>query len=198
MEEKEALKLLENGDINSCIDYFKTNNHSLEYGYCLLLTGHLIEAEKIFSSIDSVRADWLLKIIQILKGYLKEYPTYFQIRNFLEIDLTMFFKTKQLNYIRQIVSYADIFQNINGESYKFLARAFLKNDYPNVCKPFLDKSLSYFYNDVELHYLFAEYYLYMNDYKHAKVAVENCLRINPDYFPAKKTKTILELSSQQN
>ncbi len=183
----EALNLLENGKVKECIDYFKNNNYLIEYIYALIMTDNLEEAEKLSEQIDSVRADWVLKLIPIMQGKLKEYPTYFQIRNFLEIDISMLFKANKKEYIQCILNEADIFQEINSESYKFLGRVLLKNDYPYQAKMFLDRSLNQYYNDVELHYLFVEYYLYMKDFTNAKRAAENCIKINPDYYPAKKT-----------
>lgn len=188
MDYSEALKLLENGKIDDCIKYFKENKFNLEYGYALMLSGDLDSAQRIFSSIDSRRADWALKIIPLMQGRISDKPTYFQIRSFLEIDLTLLFKAGQKEYVQYILGGADIFQNINRESYKFIGRALLKNGYTESAKMFLDKSLSDFYRDPELHYLFVEYYLMNNDYVNAKRAVENCLKVNPDYFPAKQTE----------
>ena len=191
MNYTEALKFLENGDAKSCINYFYDNNYELEYGYTLALLGKLREAKLVFQSIDSLRASWMIKLIPILQGGIKNYPSFFQIRNFLEIDMTMFFKADKDDYINNILSAADIFQSINNESYKFIGRALLKNNCSDIAKFYLDKSLENYYNDVELHYLFVEYYLAMNDVQNAMRAVDNCLRINPDYYPAKKTKNEL-------
>jgi len=191
MDYNKAINFLENGNPKGCIDFFKDNNYILEYTYSLLLLEKINEAENILKKTDSVRADWLNKIILIIKGKCDIYPTYFQIRNFLEIDLNLFFKSNKINYVNKIMAVANIFQQINNESYKFFGRVLLKNNYPKESKIFLDKSLDSYYNDVELHYLFVEYYLYMNDFENAKRAVNNCLKINPKYYPAIKTKNNL-------
>lgn len=188
MNYSEALKFLENGNPKACIDYFYNNNYELEYGYTLVLLGKLREAKLVFQSVDSLRANWMIKLIPILQGGIINYPSFFQVRNFLEIDMTMFFKAKKDDYINNILSASDIFQNINNESYKFIGRALLKNGCPEIAKFYLDKSLENYYNDVELHYLFVEYYMSMNDPRNAMRAVENCLKINSDYYPAQKTK----------
>lgn len=194
MNYKEAEKLLEEGKAEKCIDYFKKNNHILEYAYALVLTGDTDKAQEVLKTIDSVRSDWLKKLIPMMKGYVMEYPTYFQIRNFLEIDLTMLIKSGRIEDAQYILGAADVFQEINSESYKFIARAMLKNGYSDMSKQYLDKSSFYYYNDVELHYLYVEYYLYKKDFENAKNAVEKCLKINPEYFPAKKTKALLDES----
>lgn len=190
MEYRKATELLLNGHPQDCIEFFKTNNNSLEYAYALLLTSRIKESKYVVEQQDSVRSDWLKKLLLVLEGEIV-YPTYFQIRNFLEIDLTMFIKSGRVDYVNILLKQAENFQGINNETYKLLGRCLLKNGYPKECKIFLDRSLKEYYNDVELHYLFAEYYLYMNDLNNAKKAVENCLRINSEYYPAKKSYKLL-------
>ena len=185
MDYKTALELLENGESYQCTDFFRSGDYQLEYAYTLLLNDEPDEALTVLESLDSVRSDWLKKIISIIENKV-EYPTYFQIRNFLEIDIDMFIKSKKINYVNSILKLADIFQSINTESYKFFGRVLLKNDFPKESKIFLDRSLNSYYNDVELHYLFVEYYLYIKDLEQAKRCAETCLKINPDYYPAKK------------
>jgi len=192
MDYIKAKELLEHGHPEDCTDFFKENNYPLEYGYALVLSGDLENAYKVFSSIDSHRADWMLKLIPIMQKSFSLYPTYFQIRNFLEIDLSMLFKTNQIEYINNILLASEMFQSVNNESFKCIGRALLKNGFPNEAKVFFDKSMENYYRDVELHYLFVEYYLYINDIENAKKSVENCLKLNPDYYPAKRMKEILQ------
>ena len=185
MDYKTATELLENGQSCECIEFFKSGGYDIEYAYALLLNDDLKLAESVIEPIDSIRADWLKKIIAIINGNI-EYPTYFQIRNFLEIDLTIFIKSGRIDYVNAILRLADVFQGINSETYKFLGRGLLKNDFPKESKIFLDRSLESYYNDVELHYLFVEYYIYIKDYDKAKKSALTCLKINPEYYPAKK------------
>ena len=194
MNYNEALQYLEQGEISACKDYFRDNGYKLEYGYTLMLSDNHDEAEKIFNMISSLRADWALKLIPIMQGYLDNIPTYFQIRNFLEIDINLLFKASQKNYVEYILGAADSFQSVNTESYKFLGRVLLKNGYMNASKIFLDKSSDVCWRDPELQYLYVEYYLMNNDIANACKAVDNCLRVSPEYYPAismqKKLKTI--------
>lgn len=191
MNYEEAKKLLENGEAERVIDYFKSNNHQLEYGYACLLTGDLARAESILSPLTSARAEWGYKIIPFLKGEHGEFPSFFQIRNFLELDITLFFKYGQIEFIQNILNIADFFQDINRETYKFLGRVLFKHGYYGAAKTFMDKSLSDYYNDVELHYLYVEFYLAHNDKENALKAVNTCLRLNPNYYPAVKTSKAL-------
>lgn len=189
MEYSEAIEQLEGGDL-TCSEFFKKNGYDLAYAYTLLLSGSISESKSVLERLDSVRADWLKKIICIIEGGV-EYPTYFQIRNFLEIDLTIFINSKRIDYVNSILKLADLFQSINAETYKFLARGLLKNNFPKECKIFLDKSIKSYYNDVELHFLCVEYYLYMKDTENAKKSLNTCIKINPSYYPAQKTLTLL-------
>ena len=66
--------------------------NSIEHAYLAIINEELDVAMKIFSQIDSPRAFWGKILVDILKGYLPEFPTYFQIRNFFEIDLDMLLK----------------------------------------------------------------------------------------------------------
>ncbi|MCR5264967.1 MAG: hypothetical protein K6E29_00050 [Cyanobacteria bacterium RUI128] len=193
MNYAEALDLLENGKAEKSKEFLRKNNYMLEYGYALLMLGKTDEAEEVFSGLDSHRADWIKKIISITKDKLNGYPTYFQIRSFLEIDISMLLKSKQVDFVQKLINYAQFFQGINNESFKFFARALLKNGLTIGCKHFMDKALDEFYNDTELHFLYVEYYLYLEDYDNAVKSLKKCLSINPEYYPALKMKKELNL-----
>lgn len=193
MNYNEALDLLENGYAEKCIVFFQENNYLLEYGYALFMLGKTDDAKQIFEQINSVRADWAKKLISIIMNNFDSYPTYFQIRNFLEIDINMLLKHRKTDLTQAILNYAQFFQDINNESYKFFARALLKNGFSTGCKYFLDKSADAYYNDVELQFLFVEYYMFMNEPDNAKKSVKKCLSINPEYYPAIKAKEELKL-----
>lgn len=195
MDYKTAVKLLENGKENEVREYFKKNNYLLEYGYCCFLGGDLEEAYKVLSPLTSTRAEWAVRIIALIKNVYGEMPTYFQIRSFLEIDISLFIKYNRIDFIQRILDSADFFQEINMETYKFLARVLFKNDYKGVAKMFMDKSASDYYNDVELHYLYVEFYLAHDDKENALKAVNTCLRLNPNYYPAVRTYKELTISS---
>ena len=163
MDYIEAVNFLENGNAKKSIDFFKDNDYLLEYAYSLFMLGKFDEAKKIFGDIDSRRADWAKKIISIVQNQFVGYPTYFQIRSFLEIDIDMLIKNRQID----------------------------KNGYPDGCKFFLDKSKDVCYNDSELQFLYVEYYLFINDIENTKKAIEKCLAVNSEYYPAKRIKVKL-------
>ena len=51
------------------------------------------------------------------------------------------------------------------------------------------QSKSIFYNDPELHFMFAKYYLDARDYSEAEFYIDECIKILPDYYPAKIMKS---------
>ena len=75
---------------------------SVEHAYLAVLNDDLESAKEIFWRIDSPRAKWGKVLISVLGGYLDVYPTYFQIRNFLEIDLDFLLKNEKLDYVDKI------------------------------------------------------------------------------------------------
>jgi len=184
MDYNEALQDLENGKITACMDFFKKNNYKLEFAYSLLLSGRLDEAMDAFKQIYSLRSDWAQKIIPIMHGQIVNMPTYFQIRNFLEIDINLLLKSSQKKYAEYIIGAADEFQKINSETYKFLGRVLLKNGYLKASKLFLDKATDVCYKDVELRFLYVEHCLMNNDVENAMSALDKCLSVTPDYYPA--------------
>jgi tetratricopeptide (TPR) repeat protein len=163
---------------------FKTK--SIEHAYLTLLNDEPDNAYKIFAESDSPRSNWGKTLTEIINGCIVRFPTYFEIRNFLEIDLDFLLKNKKIDYIENILGSLKILININNETYKYVARVMLENNFDDAAKKYLDKSKDVFYNDVELHFLYAKYYIKMRSYEQADQHLEECLKILPDYFPAQK------------
>jgi len=157
----------------------------VEHAYMLLLEEDLVTAKKIFDSLDSPRAKWGKALIDILSGYIEDYPTYFEIRNFLEIDLDFLLKNEKINYVEQLLGSLELLVSINQETYKFVARTMFENRLYKACREYLEKSKSIFYNDPELHFMFAKYYIKTREYDKADFYLDECLNILPDYYPAK-------------
>lgn len=185
---------LVNLNIQNCEDYFIKNEYCLEYGYCELLKGNLEKAKQIFASIsnNNPRAHWALRMIQFIEGYVTFLPTYFEIRNFLEIDIHLLLKANKRDWVENIINGDDLFYSVNGESYKFIARILMYDDYPEVAKIYLDKGFEKSYGDPELHIIMADYWIYKKKPDNAIKALKNCLRVLPEYYPAKKRLKELE------
>ena len=124
--------------------------------------------------------------MNLIQGKITTHPTYFQIRNFLEIDISLLILYCKGNYVEKIIKYADFMAFYNPECYKFIGRAFWANKLMPAAMFFLRKAKDKFYQDPELHYLFAYIYYYEeHDKVKCEKSVQTCLRILPEYAPAK-------------
>lgn len=179
-------KLIE-GDY-SVGNYFIQNNFVLESGYCKLLSGALEAALSEFKKISEIdfRANWAVKLIQLINNSMLEKPSYFQVRNFLEIDLNLLLKAGQAGFVEEIINKSDLLYSINPESFKFIARVMLNNEFYDVALFYLHKAKNQFYRDPEMHLMLANCYLIMGSKHQAKASINDCLRILPEYTPAKK------------
>lgn len=185
---KKAKELFLKGDLEQAESYFLQNKAVLEYAYCRLLSGDIDNAKQLFMRISSMehRADWATRLIQFIEGYVRQVPTYFQIRNFLEIDLNFLINAKRPEYVENIINGADIFYSVNQESYKFISRVMLNNDFHTVAQYYLLRAKDKFYNDPEMHLLLAQCYKKESKMDLAVESAQNCLKILPQYLPAKK------------
>lgn len=193
------------GDLKSAKVFFAKNGHTLEYAYCKLLEDDLKGAKQLFSKTKDFdnRALWGYKIVSILqKKFTSEridyddMPSFFQLRNFLEIDLSLLMTYNKGNFVEILCAYSDIFANINAESYKYYARAFHFNNYPQFANFFAQKAKDHFYNDPELHYQIALIKLAEGNREEARNYCLSCLHILKGYFPATRMLNQLTFTSQ--
>jgi len=187
LEYKNAIKNLLTDTNLECQRFFTENNCFLELGYCNLINENLKEAKEIFYSIkdNDIRASWAIFMISLIEDNVTEYPTYFELRNFLEIDLNILISHFKGLYVENIIRYADFMFTINPEVYKFIGRALYENKYEEQALFFLKRAKNYFYNDPELHYLLSYVFYNKREFAKAKRYAQSCLTILPEYFPAK-------------
>ena len=166
--------------------------NSIEHAYLAILNDDLRLAEEIFSSNDSPRARWGEILAAVLSGYVDIYPTYFQIRNFLEIDLDFLLKNEKLDYVEQLLGALEFFSGINQETYKFAARVMYENNLLSAAYNYMLKSKEIYYNDAELQFMLARYFLRVHDIEEAYFYINECLKLIPDYYPALVMKQKIE------
>lgn len=158
---------------------------SVEHAYIAIINDDLKTAQAVFESMDSPRAHWGKSLTDILSGFTDRYPKYFEIRNFLEIDLEFLLKNEKIDYTEQLLGALDFLYTINQEVYKYAARVMYENKLYPAAKKYMEKSKELFYNDPELHYMLAKYFFEAGDYINAANYIKECLKIVPDYYPAK-------------
>ena len=186
--------------LNGNIFFFFYNDSSnvkiipgtIEHAYLLLLNNELEQAKCIFQNIDSPRAKWGEILVPILMGVLTKFPTYFQIRNFYEIDLDFLLKNEKLDYVEQMLGALGIFSSINQEVYKYAARVMYENKLYSAALKYMNKSKQLYYNDAELHFMLAKYYFRVNDLENADFYINECLNLIPGYYPAEIMKQKIE------
>ncbi len=166
--------------------------NSIEHAYLAILNDDLSLAEEIFSSNDSPRARWGEILAAVLSGYVDIYPTYFQIRNFLEIDLDFLLKNEKLDYVEQLLGALEFFSGINQETYKFAARVMYENNLLSAAYNYMLKSKEIYYNDAELQFMLARYFLRVHDIEEAYFYINECLKLIQDYYPALVMKQKIE------
>ncbi len=169
-----------------CKNFFESHNYKLEQAYCEIILDNLQKAYSIFLELESIdlRAHWGLVMLEFINGCVSRYPTYFELRNFLEIDINLLIMYCKGDYVEKIVRYADFMFTINPEVYKFIGRVFLNNGLKPQALFFLCRAKDNFYQDPELHYIFAEIYKNDENLEYCRKALETCLSILPNYAPA--------------
>ncbi len=175
------------GKIKGCKAYFESHGHNIECAYANLVLGNLSKAEKLFEkeAHASTRAHWGLILLQMLSGDIVTPPTYFEIRNFLEVDLSILLTYCQGNYVEKILKNADYMAMYNLECYKFIGRVFWAHNYMPASMFYLRRACERMYKDPELHYLLA--YINYSNIKNIQECIKEidiCLRILPEYGPA--------------
>ena len=174
------------GQFDDCQRFFAQNGFMLEEGYCELVADNLERATALFEKIKNIdiRAHWGLYLISMIQLNPRICPTYFELRNFLEIDLNILLTYYKGDYVEKIIRYADFMFTINPEVHKFIGRVLYNNGYNEQGMFFLDRAKNYFYHDPELHYLLAYIYYNHSDYAKSERSANDCLYILPNYFPA--------------
>ena len=192
---KLAVQLFEDRDYKKSFDIFWHMSMFYHAGYCKFAQAHFAEADKIWTSFcnDSPAVNWGLSIIQLANLTIPKNLTFFQIRNFLERDLSLLMENGHFAYVENIISSVAILYEFNPEVYKFIARVLLNSGYHDVAKDFLMKAHSICYNDAEVHYLLARYYLAINNIQAAVKTLKIALEINPQYFPIKNLLGVIQL-----
>jgi len=188
--EKAKNKLLTFTLNSECQSFFEKNNNILELAYCKLLTEQPEEANRLFKQIlnQDQRAHWGSLLSTIFQNKLTPYPTYFEIRNYLEVDLNLLINYHKGDYVEEILNYADVFASVNPESHKYIGRVLYNNKLNSWAKFFLERAKNILYQDPELHVIIAELYLEEGNIEKSIKATNTCLSMLPNYFPALKLK----------
>jgi len=181
-----ALAYQEKNEFATAAKFYRDADGYYQAGFCELLTGNKIEAEKLWNNCaPSPALEWgkcLLDFVNLKPN--PRVPSYLQIRNFLEMDISYFIRANKLSYAENIIKNDELFISINLESHKLIGRALLNNGFLNMAKKFLLKSLKIIDEDSENYYHMAQYYYAVGAYQDCTKMLETCIDLNSNYIPA--------------
>lgn len=182
---RSAVEFFKNKDYSNAYSLYERLGLMYECGYCKLMSANLFEAEKIWQkcNIDSPAVKWGLALIKLIDMDIPTGLTFFQVRNFLERDLSLLLENNHFQYAQNVISAADILYEYNPETYKFIGRALMNEGYMEQAIIYLNKAKNACYSDPEIHYLLAQYYALMQDKNTAISILKNSSRLHPEYFP---------------
>ena len=192
--QQKAKELFYNGNYKSALELFSAENLYYEAGLCALLSDDEISAKTFWTKEKNpdIATSWGLIILNIINLKIKERPTFFQVRAFLEVYLNLFIQTRHLSWAENLISACDIFAKSNPETYKFIARALFANSYLELTHKFLNESKKLFYFDPEAHFIDSQAYFIEGKYDKALKSINETLNSASDYNPAIEFKKIIE------
>lgn len=155
-------------------------------GYCYFLINQIDLAIEFFiKAEESPARNWNLFFAETFRARINTNPTYLQIRAFLERDMNLFLRLDLVSYVQQIIDISDYLFSVNPETNKFIARAFLNNDYSDYAKEYIDRAFDFTTKDAELYYLLAKYYRTQGLTEKVTENLKEALRLSDNYVPAK-------------
>lgn len=189
-----ARKLFYARDYLGAVSLFDELGCDYEKGFATLLLGDDIEARKIWNGVINPcpAVFWGLDILDIIRCRYSVYPTYFQVRAFLEVYLHLFILNEHLTWAENMISGHEIFSKVNYESCKFIARVLFFHGYDELTLDFIEKSKKICYPDPEALFIEAQTYLRCNNNTKALHSLNKILEIVPEYTPALNLKKCVE------
>lgn len=157
-------------------------------GYCLLLMKDLEGLRPHWTRVLEQRNNhWCLTLFGLANQQLSTVPTMFQIRQYLEGDISNFLLADCKAYVKSAISYANELGQINLESPKFIGRALLNSDKPEWLEEagkLLLLGQKLLPNDPEVYYHLAQARIKQKETKDAILMLKQALMINPTFMPA--------------
>lgn len=162
-------------------------NDSYQAGYCEMLQGNLAAVRSHWGKTAQLRQNhWCVTLFGMISRQLMSYPTTFQIRNYLESDITSLIRAGQFEYLENLLVYCDFLVQINPETHKFAGRSLLHSGWLDRAGPFLLKGQKALPNDPEIYFHLGQYSTQRGLNEDARIMLHQCLLISPTYNPAKE------------
>jgi len=189
-----GLLYLETKDYSSAEKFFAEQGMHFQQGFCKLLMGDKASARQIWYSVEENSAIiWGKVLLGILDQRLEAIPSFLQVRNFAEMTLHYLFKSEQKDFAYKLVSAKEFLADCNLETYKYIGRVLMDNNFEDLAFDYLKKGISEIPTDGEAYFQLGELYLGRNDSKSALECFTKILEFNPYHIPAKKKIAQIQL-----
>jgi tetratricopeptide (TPR) repeat protein len=129
---------------------------------------------------------WGLYLLAMSQRSLNYAPSFMQIRNFIETDISNLLRAKCWAYLENITCYFDYLAQINPEVYKLSGRSFLNEGKMIVAHKLLSQAQHYLPQDPEIYYHLGQYYEACQSPTEAVLMLKQAVMMNPTYGPAKE------------
>ena len=182
-----ALAYQEKKEYKKAAEIYKETGEKYQAGFCELLSGNELEAEKLWYSCcaSSPAAHWGMCLLDFINLRPQpNIPSYLQIRNFLEMDIGTFIIANKIHYAENVIKNDKVLASVNLESYKLIGRALLNFGFLNQAKKYLIKSVEIVDQDAETFYHLGQYNYAIGAYQESIKMLKRCLELNSYYVPA--------------
>ncbi|MEI8377908.1 MAG: tetratricopeptide repeat protein [bacterium] len=178
---------LETKDYAAAEKFFAEQKMYFQQGFCKLLMGDKASARQIwYSAEENPAIAWGKTLLGILDQRLEAIPSFLQVRNFAEMTLHYFFKSNQTDFAYKLVSAKEFLSDCNVESYKYIGRVLMDNNYEDLAFDYLKKAIDEIPSDAEAYFQLGELYLLRHEPNQALKSFKKILEFNPCHAPAKK------------
>ncbi len=171
--------------------YIKANNLAGAAFSFILLKEIQKAKEVLVNTPDSPAKFWCEFLVDLFseKNNIQKYPSFFEIRHFLELTVYLLLRSKNQHYINLIVKNLNKLLKINLDSEKFIGYAYFHfGDLENALS-LLTNSIKKNQYDGEIYFMLGKLYLQKGSAHDALAMLENARLFLPDHAP---TRDLLE------
>ena len=178
--------------------YIKANNFS-GVAFSFIFQKEIEKAKEILiNTPDSPAKFWCMFLTELFSPNknIKTWPSFLEIRHFMELTVYLLLKSKNQDYITLLIKNLKRLLDINLDSEKFIGYAYFHFGDLNGALSFLNNSIKRNSRDGEIYFVLGKLYLQKGSTHDALTMLENAHLLLPDHAPTKelleKTKSISE------
>lgn len=182
-----AMAYLENKNYSGAANTFLEIGETYQAGFCELLQGKIDTAADLWfnSTSESEACNWGKCLLYLINSDVNYLPSFMQIRNHLECDISYLIRANRLDYAENIIKCSDELVAVNPEAYKYIGKALTYSGYTNLAVNYFLKSQEMIPQDSEVYYYLAQYSISAKIYEEGKNLLKKALELNQHYVPAK-------------